>query len=74
METDLFLLLGMGDNLPFSSDKQRKYMNWAAEHGKIKQSVVDEYNQASKGLKLPESAPKKKKSFKKLHSIMHKEK
>lgn len=36
-------------------------MNWAAAHGKIKQSVVDEFNAASKGLKLPERVTKKKK-------------
>lgn len=33
-------------------------MNWAASKGKIKQSVVNEFNDASKGMKLPEySAP-----------------
>lgn len=39
-------------------------MNWAASKGKIKQSTVDEFNEASKGLKLPEEA--KKKSLKKI--------
>jgi hypothetical protein len=33
-------------------------MNWAASKGKIKQSVVDDFNKASKGMKLPETAPK----------------
>lgn len=28
-------------------------MNWAASTGQMKQSTVDEFNQASKGLKLP---------------------
>lgn len=40
--------------MPYKSDKQRKYMNWAASEGKIKQSVVDDFNTASKGLNLPE--------------------
>lgn len=39
---------------PFRSEAQRKYMNWAAENGKIKQSTVDEFNKASKGMHLPE--------------------
>jgi hypothetical protein len=47
--------------MPFVSQKQRRYMNWAAEHGKIKKSTVDEFNKASKGMKLPERAPKFKK-------------
>lgn len=42
--------------MPFKSDRQRRYMNWAAAHGKIKQSVVDEFNQASKGMDLPDKA------------------
>lgn len=49
--------------MPYKSDKQRRYMNWAASEGKIKKSVVNEFNQASKGLDLPESAPKKKRKF-----------
>lgn len=35
-------------------------MHAAAERGDIKQSVVDEFDNASKGKKLPERAPKKK--------------
>lgn len=38
---------------PYKSLKQERYMNWAAQHGKIKQSVVDEFNKASKGKDLP---------------------
>ena len=40
--------------MPFVSDKQRRFMNWAAANGKIKKNVVDEFNKASKGLNLPE--------------------
>ncbi len=49
--------------MPFVSDKQRKFMNWAASKGKIKQSTVNEFNKASKGIDLPESVkfPKIKK-------------
>jgi hypothetical protein len=50
--------------MPFSSEAQRRYMNWAASKGKIKQSTVDEFNAASKGMKLPEYASKKKNHFK----------
>ena len=39
--------------MPFKSEAQRAYMNAAAERGDIKQSVVDEFNQASKGMQLP---------------------
>jgi len=49
--------------MPYVSDAQRKYFN--ANRGKLeKQGVdVDEYNQASKGMSLPEHAnnPKHKK-------------
>jgi hypothetical protein len=45
--------------MPFKSDKQRAYMNAAAARGDIKQSVVDEFNTASKGMKLPTYAPKR---------------
>jgi hypothetical protein len=55
--------------MPYVSDKQRKYFNWAAAHGKMAQSMVDEYNEASKGKKLPEKVNKKnrfKRTMKKL--------
>lgn len=38
--------------MPYVSDKQRKYMNWAAQNGKIDPKVVNEFNKASKGLKF----------------------
>lgn len=47
--------------MPYKSRAQEKYMNWSAAHGKIKQSIVDEFNRASKGMKLPEHVKKKKK-------------
>jgi hypothetical protein len=34
-------------------------MNWAAAHGKISKAVVSEFNEASKGKKLPERVRKK---------------
>jgi len=46
--------------MPFKSEKQRRYMNWAASKRKIKQSVVDEFNQVSKGMELPERSKKAK--------------
>jgi len=45
---------------PYKSDAQRKFMNAAAERGEIKKSVVDEFNTASKGKKLPEHVKKSK--------------
>jgi hypothetical protein len=46
--------------MPFASNSQRKFMNAAAARGDIKQSTVDEFNKASKGMKLPEKAAKAK--------------
>lgn len=54
--------------MPYKSQAQRKFMNAAAERGEIKQSVVDEYNKASKGKKLPEKVGK----FKRLKGMMGK--
>jgi len=50
--------------MPYASKAQERYMNWAASKGKIKQSTVNEFNEASKGMSLPEYVkrlPKKKK-------------
>lgn len=44
--------------MPFKSEAQRKFMNAAANRGEIKKSVVDEFNQASKGMKLPKKVAK----------------
>lgn len=55
--------------MPFKSEAQRRYMNWAASKGKIKKSVVDEFNQASKGMDLPENVKKaKREALKKFRS------
>ena len=54
--------------MPFVSDKQRKYMHAAEDRGEIKKSVVDEFDKASKGKKLPEEAPK----FNKIHKMLGK--
>ena len=43
--------------MPFKSDAQRKYMN--AHRKEIGGKVVDEFNAASKGKKLPKKAKKK---------------
>lgn len=45
---------------PYVSDAQRKYFN--ANKSKLESKGVDvqEYNEASKGMKLPEHAPKRK--------------
>ncbi len=53
--------------MPFKSEAQRKFMNVAAARGDIKQSTVDEFNQASKGKKLPQkiNTPKLNKFLKK---------
>jgi hypothetical protein len=43
---------------PFKSEAQRKAMNAKAARGEIPKAVVEEFNQASKGKKLPEKAHK----------------
>jgi len=43
--------------MPFKSNKQRKFFNVPANKEKIGPKVVDEFNQASKGMKLPEVKP-----------------
>ena len=40
--------------MPYDSNAQRKYFHAALARGEIKPSVVHEFDQASKGLKLPE--------------------
>lgn len=42
--------------MPYKSDKQRKFFHAAEKRGDIKKSTVDEFDAASKGKKLPESA------------------
>lgn len=49
--------------MPFKSDKQRKFFNVASNRARLEAEGVDvdEWNQSSKGLKLPETAPKPRK-------------
>jgi len=50
--------------MPYKSDAQRRFFNWAAKTGKdgISKKMANKWNKESKGLKLPERkrAPKKK--------------
>ena len=55
--------------MPYTSDKQRRYFHYAEEHGKISPKVVNEFDKASKGMKLPEYAPSR---FKKLKDKLRK--
>jgi hypothetical protein len=43
--------------VPYASNKQRRFFN--ANRNKIGGKVVDEFNQVSKGMKLPERAGKR---------------
>lgn len=45
--------------MPYKSDKQRKYFHAAEARGDISPSVVDEFDEASKGMHLPEKKKKK---------------
>jgi hypothetical protein len=40
--------------MPYKSDAQRKKFHVLLAEGKIKKSVVDEFDKASKGMDLPE--------------------
>ncbi len=40
--------------MPYKSDSQRRFFHAAEERGDISKSTVDEFDQASKGKKLPE--------------------
>jgi len=44
--------------MPYKSDAQRRYFHYAEEQGKIKPSTVNEFDKASKGMKLPEKVSK----------------
>lgn len=46
---------------PYKSEAQRKKFQELAKRGKISQKVVTEYDEASKGLKLPERVKAKEK-------------
>lgn len=45
---------------PYASDAQRKKFHVLEEEGKIRPKVVKEFDEASKGKKLPEKVGKKK--------------
>lgn len=48
--------------MPYVSDKQRKYFHTKTARKKgITKAMVDEYDEASKGKKLPEKIKKKRK-------------
>jgi hypothetical protein len=49
-----------GGIIPFKSESQRKAMNAKASRGEISKKVINEFNSASKGLKLPQKIKKKK--------------
>lgn len=46
--------------MPYKSDAQRKKFHVLEEQGKISPKVVNEWDQASKGKKLPEKVKPKK--------------
>lgn len=47
--------------MPYKSNAQRKYFHVMMKQGKIAQAVVKEWDDASKGKKLPEHKKKTKK-------------
>jgi hypothetical protein len=47
--------------MPFKSDSQRRFMNSPAGIKALGKKKVEEYNEASKGKKLPEKVKTKKK-------------
>lgn len=48
--------------MPYKSDKQRRFFNWAAKTGKdgITKKMAKSWNKKTKGKKLPESKSSKK--------------
>lgn len=60
--------------MPYKSDQQRKYFHYAESKGLIKPSAVKEFDEASKGMKLPNKVePTSKNRFSKLHKHMNKQ-
>jgi hypothetical protein len=43
---------------PYKSDSQRRYFHYAESKGQISPKVVNEFDEASKGMKLPEKVSK----------------
>jgi hypothetical protein len=48
--------------MPYKSMAQEHFMNMEANNGNISPKVVDEFNKASKGMKLPQYANGKPKN------------
>lgn len=48
--------------MPYKSDSQRRFFHAAEARGEISSKVVSEFDQASKGKKLPEAIKDKKKT------------
>lgn len=48
--------------MPYSSDKQRRYLHWAAEHGEVSPKVVEKFDKESKIAKMLKKNKKKKES------------
>lgn len=48
--------------MPYKSEKQREKFHLLLKQGKISEAVVREFDEASKGLKLPRKVKAKKKS------------
>lgn len=44
--------------MPYKSDAQRRYFHAALKRGEISPKTVHEFDQASKGMKLPEKTKK----------------
>lgn len=45
--------------MPYKSDAQRRYFHAAEARGEISHKVVNEFDEASKGMDLPENVKKK---------------
>lgn len=50
--------------MPYSSDAQRRKFHAMLARGEIKKSTVDEFDEASKGMNLPERVEHEKKTAK----------
>lgn len=61
-------MVRLGEMMPYRSQAQRRYFHIAEERGEISTSTVHEFDQASKGKKLPERVTKKKS----VHELMKK--
>jgi len=60
--------------MPYKSDAQRKKFHALLERGEISKKTVDEFDKASKGLKLPERVTPKKSTHQATTSILNRKK